>query len=136
MIDLLIKDLDKEMTEAAAEEKDAQADYNEFMTNSAEQRSTASKSLTEKEGAKANAEAALQDQNASKTSAANELGATLEYIKSLHLDCDWLMKFFGARSDARASEIDALGKAKAVLSGADYSLLQTKGRRTVQRALP
>ena len=36
-------------------------------------------------------------------------------------------------SKARTDEIDALGKAKAVLSGADYSLLQRAGalrRRT------
>ena len=30
------------------------------------------------------------------------------------------------RKDARAGEIDAIKKAKAVLSGADYSLLQVK----------
>ena len=29
--------------------------------------------------------------------------------------------------EARTSEIDALGKAKAVLSGADYSLVQAPG---------
>ncbi len=39
--------------------------------------------------------------------------------------CDWLLKYYDVRKEARASEIDALGKAKAVLSGADYSLLQT-----------
>ena len=32
------------------------------------------------------------------------------------------------RKEARAGEIDALKKAKAVLSGADYSLLQVKAQ--------
>ena len=32
-----------------------------------------------------------------------------------------LIKYFDMRKEARTSEIDALGKAKAVLSGADYS---------------
>merc|ERR1719331_3295862 len=36
MIDLLVKDLDKEMTVAKAEEKDAQEDYETFMKDSAE----------------------------------------------------------------------------------------------------
>merc|ERR1719375_47936 len=49
MIDLLVKDLDKEMTEATAEEKDAQADYESFMKESAEKRAADSKSITEKE---------------------------------------------------------------------------------------
>merc|ERR1719356_2124123 len=35
MIDLLIKDLDKEMTEAETSEKDAQADYKDMMADSA-----------------------------------------------------------------------------------------------------
>ena len=48
-----------------------------------------------------------------------------EYIAKLHGDCDFLIENFDVRKEARASEIDALTKAKAVLSGADYSLLQT-----------
>ena len=38
MIDLLIKDLDKEMTEAETEEKVSQADYKGMMRMSAEKR--------------------------------------------------------------------------------------------------
>ena len=37
---------------------------------------------------------------------------------------DWLLKYYDERKSARTGEIDALGKAKAVLSGADYSLVQ------------
>ena len=33
---------------------------------------------------------------------------------------------YEVRKEARAGEIDAIKKAKAVLSGADYSLLQVK----------
>merc|ERR1719392_504156 len=47
MIDLLIADLDKEMTEAKAEEKDAQEDYELFMKDSAAKRAADSKSLNE-----------------------------------------------------------------------------------------
>ena len=46
MIDLLIKDLDKEITEIETEEKDSCADYNAMMRKSAEERSLRSKSLT------------------------------------------------------------------------------------------
>jgi len=52
--------------------------------------------------------------------------ATMKYIQSLHSECDWLMKYFDVRKEARAAEIDSLVKAKAVLSGADFSLLQVK----------
>merc|ERR1712060_716070 len=40
MIDLLIKDLDKEMTEAETDEKNSQADYEQMMKDSAEKRTT------------------------------------------------------------------------------------------------
>merc|ERR1719335_1366228 len=48
MMDLLIKDLDKEMTEATATEKDAQEDYETFMKDSAEKRAEDSKAITDK----------------------------------------------------------------------------------------
>merc|ERR1719310_2731779 len=132
MIDLLIKDLDKEMTEAEAEEKDAQADYEQMMSDSAEKRAADSKSLAEQEAAKADAEASLQQHGADKKAAEKELGATLQYIHSLHNECDWLLQYFDVRKEARTSEIDALGKAKAVLSGADYSLVQTQSRKSLR----
>merc|ERR550539_469873 len=117
------------MNEATAGEKDAQADYVEMMKSSAEKRSADSKSHTEKEAAKANLEGELEAHNEAKASAEKELAATNEYIHELHLECDWLLKYFDVRKDARASEIDALGKARAVLSGADYSFMQTNVAR-------
>merc|ERR1719245_1037420 len=47
-----------------------------------------------------------------------EVMTTAETLKDLHLECDWLLSNFEARKEARAGEIDALKKAKAVLSGA------------------
>merc|ERR1719373_1130854 len=126
MIDLLVKDLDKEMTVAETEEKDAQADYETMMKDSAAKRTADSKSLSEKEEAKADTEAALEKHTDDKASTSKELEATLMYIQSLHGECDFIIKYHGVRKEARDSEIDSLGKAKAVLSGADFSLLQTR----------
>jgi len=126
MINLLVKDLDKEMTEAETSEEDSQKDYEESMKDAAEKRTGDSKALTEKGSAKAKVETALEEHKEGKASAGKELMATEQYISNLHGECDWLLKYFDVRKDARASEIDALGKAKAVLSGADYSLLQAK----------
>merc|ERR1719343_1206555 len=126
MIDLLIKDLEKEMTEAETTEEDAQADYEQMMSDSADKRTADSKSLQEKSSAKAELEGSLEDHKGARTDTAKELMATMEYINSLHMECDWLMQNFDMRKEARAGEVDSLKKAKAVLSGADYSLLQTK----------
>merc|ERR1719265_1189882 len=59
MMDSLIADLEKEMQEAELEEKDAQGDYEQFTRDAAEKRVQDSKSITEKEGAKAEAEVNL-----------------------------------------------------------------------------
>merc|ERR1719242_2880549 len=57
MIDLLIKDLDTELTEAKADEKHAQASYEEAMSDSAAKRAEDSKALSDKTPDKADAEA-------------------------------------------------------------------------------
>merc|ERR1719182_1232734 len=113
------------MTEAEAEEKDAQADYEKMMSDSAEKRAEDSKLLSDKESAKADMEADLQKATDDKSATSKELMATKQYIATLHGECDWLLQYFDQRKEARDSEIDAMGKAKAVLSGADYSLIQT-----------
>jgi hypothetical protein len=129
MIELLVKDLDKQMQESEVEEKDAKADYASMMKDSADKRAQDSSSLVEKEAAKADLEAALEGHKESKAGAGKELMGTEGYISSLHAECDWLLKYFDVRKSARDEEIDNLGKAKAVLSGADYSLLQTARSR-------
>merc|ERR1719183_3104173 len=129
MLDQLVRELEQEMTEAEAEEKNSQADYETAMKDAAEKRAADSKSVTEKKGAKADTEAALEQHTGDKKSASEELAATGQAIGALHGECDWLLKYFDVRKEARSSEIDALGKAKAVLSGADFSLVQTNSRR-------
>merc|ERR1719434_412962 len=59
MMDMLVKDLDKEMTIATATEKDAQADYETFMSDSAAKRAEDSKSIEDKMAAIAEMEGIL-----------------------------------------------------------------------------
>merc|ERR1719155_250832 len=95
-----------------------------MMSDAAAKRAEDSKLITEKSSMKAQLETELQESKDGKATATKELMATLEYMSSLHGECDWLLKNFDVRKEARASEIDALGKAKAVLGDADFSLLQ------------
>mmetsp|Transcript_30687 Transcript_30687/g.82161 ORF Transcript_30687/g.82161 Transcript_30687/m.82161 type:complete len:707 (-) Transcript_30687:66-2186(-) len=134
MVFLLIADLDKEMTEAETSEKDSQADYEELMKDSADKRASDSKSLADKESAKAGLQGDLEKLKDTLKEGQTDLASTLKYIHDLHMECDWLLKYYDVRKEMRASEVDALGKAKAVLSGADYSLLQTRTSRFLQRS--
>jgi hypothetical protein len=124
MIDLMIKDLDKEMTEAKTEEKNAQEDYEQAMKDSAEKRAIDTKALADKSKAKAETEAALDAHDEEKTATEKTLQATMKLIMSLHGECDWLLQYYTVRKQARVSEVESLKTAKAVLSGADYSLVE------------
>jgi hypothetical protein len=129
MIDMLIKDLDKEMTEAEVSEKDGQKDYETLMGDAKAKRAADSKSITGKESAKAGLEEELQMHKDAKAAATKELMATAEYISGLHAECDWLVENHETRKAARASEMESLKNAKAVLAGADYSLVQVRNKR-------
>merc|ERR1719271_1948777 len=132
-MDLLIANVKKETQELEMTEKDAQEDYEQMMADAKEKRAQDSKSITEKEQVKADAEATLQQDTDAHAAEQEELAATNQYMADLHSDCDWLLENFDARKAARTNEIDALKKAKDVLNGADYSLVQTGVRRKLLR---
>jgi septal ring factor EnvC (AmiA/AmiB activator) len=119
MLDMMVADLDKEITEIESEEKENQAEYETFMGESAKKRAADAKSIEDKESAKADLEATLIASKEQKASKTKEAMATARFLSEVHGDCDWLLSNFDMRKNARAGEIDALTKGKAVLSGAD-----------------
>ena len=102
MIDALVGDLEKETQEMKFEEKDAQEEYEGFVKDSADKRANDSKSITDKEGAKADAEDALLKLEEETKVKMTENMHTMESLKDIHLDCDWLLQNFGVRKEARA----------------------------------
>jgi septal ring factor EnvC (AmiA/AmiB activator) len=128
MLNLLIKDLDKEMTEAETDEKDGQTDYETMMKESSTKRTSDSKALTGKTSTLADTEGELESLKEENKAAGSELMAVSKYMASLHAECDWLLQYHDVRKEARADEIESLKNAKAVLSGADYAMLEVKTR--------
>merc|ERR1719387_2273444 len=124
MMDTLKGDLAKEIQEMEFNEKDAQEEYELMVKDAAEKRAMDTKSIEEKTAVKAGLEDEIVKNTDAKDAEAAELMATKQYIADLHADCDWLISNFETRKEARTNEIDALKKAKAVLSGADFSLVQ------------
>merc|ERR1711865_1321304 len=124
MMDMLIADLDKEIVEMEFEEKDSQAEYEQFIADSKEKRTQDSKSLADKESNKADAEDHLEKLGEQILTKMKEHMAVQDTLKQTHVECDWLLQNFDTRKEARSGEVESLKKAKAVLSGADFSLLQ------------
>jgi chromosome segregation ATPase len=132
LMDMLVKDLDKEITEAEVSEKDAQADYEQFMSDSQKKKAEDSKAIEEKQSARAEIAASLETSKSENVATKKELAATLEVIASLHSECDWLLQNFDVRKEARSGEMDSLAKAKAVLSGADFSMVQISTKKKLR----
>mmetsp|Transcript_12822 Transcript_12822/g.24151 ORF Transcript_12822/g.24151 Transcript_12822/m.24151 type:complete len:727 (-) Transcript_12822:41-2221(-) len=124
MLDLLIRDLDKEMTEASTQEEFSQKAYEELMSDSAAKRAKDVKSVQLKQKAKADIETSMTESSGALSATKKESVAVAQYTMNLHKECDWLLQNFDLRKTARAEEMENLKQAKAVLSGADFSLLE------------
>lgn len=133
MIDLLVRDLNKEMTEAEKQEELAQKAYEELMNDSAAKRAKDVKSVQVKESAKADNEELKTAAEGDLKSKKQEFMAVESYISQLHAECDWLLQNFDLRKSARAEEMDALKQAKAVLAGANFSLMQSSKSSLLSR---
>lgn len=125
LLDILISDLVKENQVLELEEKEAQSEYETFMGNAKTKRALDAKTITDKEGAQAEVESEVEANTLAKKEKKVESMETAKLISALHSECDFVLKFYDTRKEARTDEIDALDKAKAVLNGADYSFLQT-----------
>merc|ERR1719324_2236623 len=112
MIDLLIGDLEKEITEAKVDEKDAQEDYEAYMKDSAEKRALDSKAIADKEGSKAALEEELLANQEALKANQYDLMDTEKYIMEIHAECDWLLEHFDLRKEARTGEVEALKKSE------------------------
>merc|ERR1719321_771927 len=134
MMDSLIADVNKEMQEMETEEKNAQEEYEQFMSDSADKRAEDSKSLAQKEQFKADEEGELVNNEAGHAAKTREAMANAQLISSLHGECDWLISNYAARKEARDGEIASLKNAKAVLSGADYALVQQSSHTFLAKA--
>merc|ERR1719224_105124 len=104
MMDSLVNDIDTEIQEMEFEEKDAQEDYEKMMGDASAKRAEDSKSITDKEAAKAETEASKGEHEDTKMATSTELMETKEVLVDLHKDCDWLLSKYDERKEARTNE--------------------------------
>merc|ERR1719321_1293003 len=135
MMDMMKQDVEKEVQEMKFNEKDAQSEYEEMVKAAGEKRHTDSSAVQEKQAALAGKEEELHKLTTEHKSRSTELMDAKKVLAELHEECDWLLQNYDTRKEARANEIDAMKKAKAVLSGADFSLLQTGVTHHLRRKL-
>jgi len=93
MIDLLIKDLEKEMTEAEFKEKDAQEDYEAMLKDAATKRAEDSKTMTDKEANLAELKQGLEEYTETQKTTTKEMMAIDQALSNLHVECDFFEVF-------------------------------------------
>merc|ERR1719272_2842846 len=122
MMDTIIRDLENDIKDMEYEEKTAQKDYAELMADSQETRAGDAKSLTGKTSTKAEVENQLMTTKEVRGATSTDLKQVGSVIQELHAACDFIMANGDLRKEARGNEIEGLKNAKAVLSGASFSL--------------
>lgn len=118
MMDGIIHDLEMDMKDGENAEKSAQEDYAKLMAESQETRTQDQKSISDKMAAKADGEAKIVEAKDAGAKADEALLLVKKQIADLHASCDFLLQNYDMRKEARATEIDSLKNAKAMLQGA------------------
>jgi hypothetical protein len=118
LVEQIIEDSKALEKEATATEYQAQADYEKLVKDSNAMVKDLQDTISEKSKESAQA---MKDQNQATTDrdmAVDELESLAAYEADLHGQCDFVLKNFDIRQKARLQEMEAIGEAKAILSGA------------------
>lgn len=117
MLDDVMKDSKTMEDEAIAAEESAQNAYENFMKDSNKMIISTTKMINDMTEAKAKAKSDLIMAKTDFKQTMSELEGLNNEAGDLHKSCDYLLKNFDLRQQARAAEIDALNEAKNILSG-------------------
>merc|ERR1719152_311593 len=119
MIEKLIYEAKGLMAESRKTEGEAQAAYEQTVADTNDSVANLQKEVVTKTKQKAAATKEKQQTAEDIADTVSELEDLDEYNKKLHGDCDYLLKNFMIRQEARAQEIEALQQAKQILNGAN-----------------
>merc|ERR1719387_492638 len=100
LMDMILKDLGNDMKDSEYEEKTAQKDYAELMSDSQASRAQDVKSITDKEASKAELEGKLTTSQGTRQATTEDLSSVQSMIQDLHTSCDFLMENYGLRKEA------------------------------------
>jgi len=117
MIQQIIEDSKALEAECVAGETEAQSTYEKFVSDSNSVIQSLSDSVAAKTKASATASEDVEQGKSDLDSTNGELESLALTVEDLHGECDWTLKNFAARQAARLGEIEAIGQAKAILSG-------------------
>jgi len=117
MIEQIVEDSKKTEADAISTEKEAQANYETFVKDSNNLIKELTDAITEKTDGIASSKTEAENAKSDHTATVEELELLAEHKAELHGQCDFTLSNFDIRQKARLQEIEAIGQAKAILSG-------------------
>jgi len=122
LLQMVIDDAHREEVELEADENKAQKMYGEFVSSSTTSIEADRATIAEKEKHVAETSSELSKTEESQLANGEMLESLDGTLTGLHAECDYVMKYFKLRQQARQEEMDSIEEAKAILSGAKFGL--------------
>jgi len=117
MVQDIADDIAKEEKDAAMQEKDAAVAYVQLQKDTLQTNDDKQQDITDRVTAKAKLGVQINSLKETKEEKANDLDSENKQLKSLHDQCDELLKHFDARRKARTFEVSQLRDVMDILAG-------------------
>jgi len=121
LIDTIINAAERAEAELLVSEQHAQANYGVFVSDATVAIEANRAVVVEKTDLLQQSQSSLSETEGSLLVNNDDLTKLGRVLHGLHLDCDYLIKYYHVRQHARAEEVGAITEAKAILSGARLS---------------
>merc|ERR1719160_2497229 len=115
---MIKEDIEKDAAKAKTEEEKAQADFDEFKTESEAAVAELTSAIEGLEGAQGQKEESVKDNKEDRKTLKGELDSVMEKMKDALPMCDFMTINYDMRMENRQIEISGLDEAKGVLKGA------------------
>mmetsp|Transcript_44117 Transcript_44117/g.105576 ORF Transcript_44117/g.105576 Transcript_44117/m.105576 type:complete len:731 (-) Transcript_44117:93-2285(-) len=116
----VIKDAEVAEQTLAQDEQKAQEDYGAFVQTASASIEADRTAIRQKEMRAAQAASEKSETEEGQLANGEDLAKLADILQAHHLECDYLIKYFDLRQQARAEEMDAIKDAKAILSGSKF----------------
>merc|ERR1719305_1117718 len=128
LFDYIIEDLEDELANEKKAEAKSQEEYEAEMKTAQELLDDLKDKKVTLEGIISKRNEDKEEENKDMKANNKDRDAELKYQAKIKPDCDWILKAFDQRADARAAEMDGLTSAKEFLNG-KTALIETKKDR-------
>jgi len=118
MIEKLIKEAETMAADSLSAENEAQANYEVLVQDSIDTLKALGSEVWEKKRALTKTKSELGATEQDIIDIVKEMEGIADYQAGLHDECDYILKNFDLRQNARTAEMEALAEAKSILSGA------------------